>query len=149
MDNSKKKLSLFYLFRSLFFYFFNQENLFTECPRRHCSTFLSITVLLCSQGASIEVCFHALCQVYYELDEERKKVDGKDVAICRVEQLSPFPYDLVQRELKRYPSMSSEIFGLSFVVKSQGMLRFLLKHSETALNIYSKYDKFLHLKHSC
>lgn len=43
-------------------------------------------------------------KVYYELDEERKKVNGTDVAICRVEQLCPFPYDLVQRELKRYPN---------------------------------------------
>ncbi|VFQ67429.1 unnamed protein product [Cuscuta campestris] len=43
-------------------------------------------------------------KVYYELDEERRKVDGKDVAICRVEQLCPFPYDLIQRELKRYPN---------------------------------------------
>jgi len=46
-----------------------------------------------------------LLQVYYELDEHRTKVEAKDVAICRVEQLCPFPYDLVQRELKRYPSM--------------------------------------------
>ncbi|RWW30578.1 hypothetical protein BHE74_00001745 [Ensete ventricosum] len=44
-------------------------------------------------------------QVYYELDEGRKKSDRQDVAICRVEQLCPFPYDLIQRELKRYPSM--------------------------------------------
>jgi 2-oxoglutarate dehydrogenase E1 component len=44
-------------------------------------------------------------QVYYELDDQRTKVDASDVAICRVEQLCPFPYDLVQRELKRYPSM--------------------------------------------
>ncbi|KAI3900999.1 hypothetical protein MKW92_052531 [Papaver armeniacum] len=43
-------------------------------------------------------------KVYYELDEERKKAQGKDVAICRVEQLCPFPYDLIQRELKRYPN---------------------------------------------
>ncbi|XP_071724155.1 uncharacterized protein [Rutidosis leptorrhynchoides] len=43
-------------------------------------------------------------KVYYELDEHRKSVDGKDVAICRVEQLCPFPYDLIQRELKRYPN---------------------------------------------
>lgn len=50
----------------------------------------------------LQICF---LQVYYELDEERKKVDAKDVAICRVEQLCPFPYDLIQRELKRYPSM--------------------------------------------
>eukprot|EP01018_Ginkgo_biloba_P020795 Gb_16333 [translate_table: standard] len=43
-------------------------------------------------------------KVYYELDEERQRIEGKDVAICRVEQLCPFPYDLVQRELKRYPN---------------------------------------------
>jgi hypothetical protein len=44
--------------------------------------------------------------VYYEPDEQRKKTERTDVAICRVEQLCPFPYDLIQRELKRYPSMS-------------------------------------------
>lgn len=71
--------------------------------------FCLFIVHLCSQVASIEVYFHNFSQVYYELDEERKKVEGKDVAICRVEQLCPFPYDLVQRELKRYPSMFSEI----------------------------------------
>ncbi|KAI3771658.1 hypothetical protein L6452_02824 [Arctium lappa] len=43
-------------------------------------------------------------KVYYELDEQRKSMKGKDVAICRVEQLCPFPYDLIQRELKRYPN---------------------------------------------
>ncbi|KAK4414283.1 2-oxoglutarate dehydrogenase, mitochondrial [Sesamum alatum] len=43
-------------------------------------------------------------KVYYELDEQRKKTEGKDIAICRVEQLCPFPYDLIQRELKRYPN---------------------------------------------
>ncbi|KAI9124562.1 hypothetical protein K1719_004484 [Acacia pycnantha] len=43
-------------------------------------------------------------KVYYELDDERKKAGAKDVAICRVEQLCPFPYDLAQRELKRYPN---------------------------------------------
>ncbi|CAL9754312.1 unnamed protein product [Musa acuminata subsp. burmannicoides] len=43
-------------------------------------------------------------KVYYELDEGRKKLDRQDVAICRVEQLCPFPYDLIQRELKRYPN---------------------------------------------
>lgn len=76
--------------------------------------FCLATVCFYSQVASIEVCFHVFSQVYYELDEERKKVEGKDVAICRVEQLCPFPYDLIQRELKRYPSMCSETFGLPF-----------------------------------
>ncbi|CAK7325637.1 unnamed protein product [Dovyalis caffra] len=43
-------------------------------------------------------------KIYYELDEERKRVDGKDIAICRLEQLCSFPYDRVQRELRRYPN---------------------------------------------
>lgn len=28
----------------------------------------------------------------------------KDVAICRVEQIAPFPFDLVQEELEKYPN---------------------------------------------
>ncbi|GJN37413.1 hypothetical protein PR202_gb26366 [Eleusine coracana subsp. coracana] len=41
--------------------------------------------------------------VYYELEEERENSGRGDVAICRTEQLCPFPYDLVQRELKKIP----------------------------------------------
>lgn len=43
-------------------------------------------------------------KVYYELDDERERTKAFDVAICRVEQLCPFPYNIVQRELKRYPN---------------------------------------------
>ncbi|CAM6088249.1 unnamed protein product [Calypogeia fissa] len=43
-------------------------------------------------------------KVYYELDEERQRAQLKDLAICRVEQLCPFPWDLVLREIKRYPN---------------------------------------------
>ncbi|GKB28058.1 putative oxoglutarate dehydrogenase [Tanacetum coccineum] len=45
-----------------------------------------------------------ILQVYYELDEQRKSGEGKDIAICRVVQLCPFPYDHIQRVLKRYPN---------------------------------------------
>lgn len=43
-------------------------------------------------------------KVYYELDDERERTQANDVAICRVEQLCPFPYNIVQRELNRYPN---------------------------------------------
>jgi hypothetical protein len=56
-------------------------------------------------GQVSKLFFDPFLQVYYELDEERRKTERTDVAICRVEQLCPFPYDLIQRELKRYPSM--------------------------------------------
>ncbi|XP_021771281.1 2-oxoglutarate dehydrogenase, mitochondrial-like [Chenopodium quinoa] len=43
-------------------------------------------------------------KVYYELDDERKKHNSTDIAICRVEQICPFPYDLIQQELQRFPN---------------------------------------------
>ena len=50
-------------------------------------------------------------KVYYDLIALRdEKIAGSgdpracSVAICRIEQLSPFPFDLVRRELRRYPN---------------------------------------------
>jgi 2-oxoglutarate dehydrogenase E1 component len=44
-------------------------------------------------------------KVYYEIAAERAKQELQDkVAIVRVEQLAPFPFDLVMRELRRYPN---------------------------------------------
>jgi 2-oxoglutarate dehydrogenase E1 component len=44
-------------------------------------------------------------KIYYELDAEREAMGREsDVKIVRVEQLSPFPWDLVSRELRRYPN---------------------------------------------
>lgn len=80
-----------------------------------------------SKVLSFSVCW----QVYYELDEERKKIEGKDVAICRVEQLCPFPYDLIQRELKRYPSMSLAVAGIFLFIFS---LKYLHMHPPCLLN---------------
>lgn len=43
-------------------------------------------------------------KVYYELAAERaRRGHGEKVAIVRVEQLAPFPYDLLMREMRRYP----------------------------------------------
>ncbi|XP_062310807.1 oxoglutarate (alpha-ketoglutarate) dehydrogenase a (lipoamide) isoform X2 [Osmerus eperlanus] len=44
-------------------------------------------------------------KVYYELTKERKTHGMEDtVAIARVEQLSPFPFDLVKAETEKYPN---------------------------------------------
>ena len=44
-------------------------------------------------------------KVYYDLDDERDAAKNIDrVKICHIEQLAPFPWDLVKRELKRYPN---------------------------------------------
>jgi len=44
-------------------------------------------------------------KLYYELASERKKRGlQNEVAIVRLEQLAPFPFDLVMREIRRYPN---------------------------------------------
>jgi 2-oxoglutarate dehydrogenase E1 component len=49
---------------------------------------------------------HILCsgQVYYQLLKEREDKGHNDVAISRVEQLSPLPYDLLTPHLDKYPN---------------------------------------------
>jgi len=44
-------------------------------------------------------------KIYFEILKERE-VQGldKDIAIARVEQISPFPFDLVKKEAERYPN---------------------------------------------
>jgi 2-oxoglutarate dehydrogenase E1 component len=43
-------------------------------------------------------------QVYYSLVKAREVNSVKDVAIVRVEQLNPFPYDLVRDVMDKYPN---------------------------------------------
>ncbi|KAF8651007.1 hypothetical protein AX16_004965 [Volvariella volvacea WC 439] len=49
---------------------------------------------------------HILCtgQVYHTLLQHREETGIKDVAISRLEQLSPFPYDLLTPHLDKYPN---------------------------------------------
>ncbi|GAA5956132.1 hypothetical protein JCM3765_005461 [Sporobolomyces pararoseus] len=56
-----------------------------------------------------EVVRHILCsgQVYFTLLAEREKRGIKNVAISRVEQLSPLPYDMITPHLDRYPNATT------------------------------------------
>ncbi|KAF8316969.1 oxoglutarate dehydrogenase [Cantharellus anzutake] len=53
-----------------------------------------------------EIRRHILCtgQTYYALLKGRQDRGIKDVAISRLEQISPFPYDLLTPHLDRYPN---------------------------------------------
>ncbi|KAE8682068.1 hypothetical protein F3Y22_tig00111276pilonHSYRG00189 [Hibiscus syriacus] len=70
-------------------------------------------------------------KVYYELDDERKRNNASDVAICRVEQLCPFPYNLVQRELKRYPN--AEIVWCQEEPMNMGAFSYIAPRLATAM----------------
>ncbi|KAK3164311.1 hypothetical protein QOZ80_1AG0015720 [Eleusine coracana subsp. coracana] len=70
-------------------------------------------------------------KVYYELDAEREISGRGDVAICRIEQLCPFPYDLVQRELKRYPN--AEIMWCQEEPMNMGAYSYIVPRLHTAM----------------
>mmetsp|Transcript_60399 Transcript_60399/g.143977 ORF Transcript_60399/g.143977 Transcript_60399/m.143977 type:complete len:1041 (-) Transcript_60399:147-3269(-) len=44
-------------------------------------------------------------KVYYDLVAEREALGLKNVAICTVEQIAPFPFDRVLQELKKYDNV--------------------------------------------
>ncbi|MEK7206744.1 MAG: 2-oxoglutarate dehydrogenase E1 component, partial [Pseudomonadota bacterium] len=43
-------------------------------------------------------------KIYYDLIERRQKLARSNVAILRIEQLYPFPEEVLQREFQRYPN---------------------------------------------
>jgi len=69
-------------------------------------------------------------QVYYALAAEREKRAIKDVAIIRLEQLSPFPFDLVQQELKLYEK--SKLLWVQEEPENMGAWHFVHPHFVTA-----------------
>lgn len=43
-------------------------------------------------------------QIYYELLNEREQRGRKDVALVRLEQIAPFPFDRIGIEAETYPN---------------------------------------------
>ncbi|CAH1388602.1 unnamed protein product [Nezara viridula] len=72
-------------------------------------------------------------KVYYDLKRSRseRKVD-KDIALVRVEQISPFPYDLVKALCAKYPS--AELVWAQEEHKNQGAWSYVAPRFATALN---------------
>ncbi len=42
--------------------------------------------------------------MYYHLAKRRKEKNIKDIAIVRIEQITPFPFDKVAEQVKKYPN---------------------------------------------
>ncbi|KAL6854365.1 hypothetical protein ACP4OV_019268 [Aristida adscensionis] len=76
-------------------------------------------------------------KVYYELDEERRNSGrNDDVAVCRIEQLCPFPYDLIQRELRRYPN--AEIVWCQEEPMNMGAYSYISPRLHTAMKALAR-----------
>uniref|UniRef100_A0A182PER0 2-oxoglutarate dehydrogenase, mitochondrial n=1 Tax=Anopheles epiroticus TaxID=199890 RepID=A0A182PER0_9DIPT len=72
-------------------------------------------------------------RVYYDLLKARRdrKLDN-DIAISRIEQISPFPYDLVKAECAKYPN--AELVWAQEEHKNQGCWTYVQPRFDTAIN---------------
>ncbi|XP_058799660.1 2-oxoglutarate dehydrogenase complex component E1 isoform X4 [Phymastichus coffea] len=72
-------------------------------------------------------------KVYYDLKKSRseRKMDN-NVAIVRVEQISPFPYDLIKKEVAKYPN--AELVWAQEEHKNQGAWAYVQPRFQTCLN---------------
>ena len=64
----------------------------------HCPPLTAHALLCAAQVRRIVLCTG---KVYYDLLNARADKGIDDVAITRVEQISPFPHDLVQSEVRK------------------------------------------------
>jgi 2-oxoglutarate dehydrogenase E1 component len=80
-------------------------------------------------------------KLYYELVEERqrrrKEGKGNDVAIVRVEQIAPFPFDLVAAQARLYPN--AKPYWVQEEPLNAGCYGFVSLHMITALGKLPKY----------
>lgn len=71
-------------------------------------------------------------KVYYEIVKERNaKGLDKDVAITRIEQLCPFPFDLIKKEIQKYPN--AQLVWSQEEHKNQGFWSYIQPHIDCVL----------------
>uniref|UniRef100_A0AAY4CU83 2-oxoglutarate dehydrogenase complex component E1 n=1 Tax=Denticeps clupeoides TaxID=299321 RepID=A0AAY4CU83_9TELE len=72
-------------------------------------------------------------KIYYELTRERKARSMEDtIAICRMEQLSPFPFDLVKAETEKYPN--ADLVWCQEEHKNQGYYDYVKPRMRTTID---------------
>ena len=86
----------------------------------------------CQDPSSVKRLIFCTGKVYYELKKERSKRNLESVAvITRIEQLCPFPWDLVQAEIEKYPNAS--VYWSQEEHMNHGFWSFLEPHFESIL----------------
>nr|CAD7448058.1 unnamed protein product [Timema bartmani] len=72
-------------------------------------------------------------KVFYDLRKARKEKQlDESIAIARVEQISPFPYDLVKKQCMKYPN--ADVCWAQEEHKNQGSWTYVQPRFQTALN---------------
>jgi len=74
---------------------------------------------------------HIFCsgKVYYDLEADFSRRDIKDIAISRLEQIAPFPFDAVIEEMKRFPQ--AELMWVQEEPKNMGAFTYVRQRLHT------------------
>jgi len=78
-------------------------------------------------------------KIFYELMEEREKLKITDVAVIRIEQLAPFPWDKVAEECAHYKN--AEVMWCQEEPKNMGPWSFVQPRIATATNTLNGVEK--------
>lgn len=76
-------------------------------------------------------------KVYYDLLKERETRGLTNIAIARVEQIAPFPFDLVKKHADEFPN--AEIMWVQEEPKNMGAWQYVNPRLETALSHSEKH----------
>lgn len=76
---------------------------------------------------------------YYALDTERNKRGLKDVALIRIEELSPFPVNEIQNVLKEYKNVKEFVWSQE-EHRNMGAWSFVSPRFENIIGIKLKYS---------
>jgi len=71
-------------------------------------------------------------KIYFELQDEIDKLKKENIIILRIDQLYPFPYDVLKDEFKRFPG--AEIYWVQEEPSNMGAYRFAKHRVESVLS---------------
>jgi 2-oxoglutarate dehydrogenase E1 component len=71
-------------------------------------------------------------KVYFDLVERRRDKQNKDIAIIRIEQLNPFPWETLRQELQRY-SLAKDVVWCQEEPENQGAWHYMQPHLQNCL----------------
>lgn len=79
-------------------------------------------------------------KMYYDLEKAREDGQHHDIAISRVEQIAPFPFDHVAAEVKKYPN--AEIVWVQEEPRNQGFWSYVAPRIATATRELNNEERY-------
>ena len=80
-------------------------------------------------------------KIYFELQDEIDKLKKENIIVLRIDQLYPFPYDVLKDEFKRFPG--AEIYWVQEEPSNMGAYRFAKHRVESVLSSLNRNEELL------